>query len=134
MIDIYTDASVKHGKAVTAFFIISESNFVGSGVNFYKHVDSSLQAEVLAIRDGLKYICDSEVKDNFYSLCSDSQLAMQLITEGSENAPKAIDSVCNEIRSLSDLLNLHYITIKGHQTNHNPNKVVDLICNFLNEG
>lgn len=133
MLEIYTDASVSKGNAVATCFVTSTDNFVGYNTFEYVGVNSSLHGELLGIRDGLKYASKCAKKKERLTVYSDSNSAIQLIKSkrlDSKNA-KPFKSIVTEINSLCNDYSVNFLLIKGHQIEHNPNKVVDLMSNTV---
>lgn len=126
-IEIYTDASVTDKKAVTSCLILTADNYLGCTSSKYDNVSTSLQGELLAIRDSLKYLREIGKRAPVTINC-DSHSAISLVQ--SPDARK-FRKLLDEIHSLEEGLDITYSLIKGHQVEHNPNKVVDLICNTV---
>ena len=126
-IEMYTDASVANKHAVTSCLLLTTDNFLGCSSKEYSNVNTSLQGELLAIRDGLEYL-NSTGKRATVQLYCDSFAALQLVEDPD---PKKFRKLIDEIHQLTVGLDIKYNLIQGHQVGHNPNKVVDLICNTV---
>ena len=126
-IEIYTDASVANKQAVTSCLLLTADNYLGCSSEKYENVATSLQGELLAIRDSLKYLISIGKKAPVLINC-DSYAALQLIQD---KDPKKFRKILDEIHHLERGFDITYKLIQGHQVEHNPNKVVDLICNTL---
>lgn len=135
MIEIYTDASVAKGKAVATCFIISTDYFIGYDSFEYIGVNSSLHGELLGIRDGLKYACKLVRMNEPITVYCDSNSALDLIkTRNHKRDSKSstqFKTIVSEIQEICKEHFVNFLLIKGHQTGHNPNKVVDLVSNTL---
>ena len=131
MIEVYTDASVSNRKAVVTCLALEPSSFIGCNVNEYTNVASSLHGELLGIRDALEYVLKhTELTDPIVIYC-DSNTALEMVNK---RTSKNSDRYSNIIRDIRKLKETHEVTlklIKGHQSAHNPNKVVDLISNSV---
>ena len=127
VIEIYTDTSVAKGTAITTCLLLSSDLFLGMDTNTYKNIETSLHGELLAMRDGLSYL-KSTGKSGDVILHSDSATAINLVTSKSPNKFKGL---IQEIKSLEIGSSVKYKLIRGHQITHNPNKVVDLVCNTV---
>jgi len=133
MVEIYTDASVSSGNAVASCFVITEDYFLGYNSFSYSDVNSSLHGELLGIRDGLKYALGVTKDNDCIVVYCDSNSALQLIDS------KRLDSKNNKqfktlLSDIHDLCKGHFVNfllIKGHQIEHNPNKIVDLMSNTV---
>lgn len=131
MIEVYTDASVARGAAMVTCFIITSDQFIGANTTKYTNIGSSLQAEFLGIRDGIRYVSDRKKSDDIVVYC-DSQSAIDLIQRRDDTGVDVpFANVVDEILTLCSGRNVSFILIKGHQLSHNPNKVVDLMSNSL---
>lgn len=133
MTEIYTDASVSSGKAVATCFIVSSEYFLGYNSFAYSGVNSSLHGELLGIRDGLKYALQSVKKNEPIVVYCDSNSALQLIKSKKANVKcnRQFNSLVTEINNLCKDHFINFLLIRGHQVEHNPNKVVDLISNTV---
>ena len=133
MLEVYTDVSVSKGSAVATCLVASTDNFVGYNTFEYSDIHSSLHGELLAIRDGLKYATENCTINETLTVYSDSNSALQRVKSRSceSNATKHLKSIITEICSLCDDYTVNFLLIKGHQIEHNPNKVVDLMSNTV---
>lgn len=132
MIDVYTDASVSHGSAIATVFVLSPNYFIGLQSFRYEKVSSSLQGELLGIRDGLAYAIEHSKEPDHYNVYCDSLSAINLILSNEINGKsKQFKTILDSIKSLCNGNDIEFKLIKGHQVNHNPNKVVDLISNSI---
>lgn len=132
MVEVYTDASVAKGSAVVSCFMVTSDQFIGAETTHYDNVDSSLQAELYGIRDGVKYVVKKPELNDIVVYC-DSQSALDLVQQRCDNVEGStlFKNIVDEILTLSQGKNISFILIKGHQLSHNPNKVVDLMSNSL---
>lgn len=131
MFEIYTDASVSKGKAVATCLVISTDAFLGYEVNNYTDVTSSLHGELLGILDGIRYAKQNALtpKDNV-TLYSDSCSAVSLLNSKTTNNVFSKNLV-KQIHAECDGYNVQFKLVQGHQSAHNPNKVVDLTSNSV---
>lgn len=126
MIEIYTDASVAEHQAVTTCLLLSDSQFIGYNVIQHIKIRSTLQSELLGIKEALAYADSKNLLQDFTTLYCDSVAAVELVNREDLSGCKYSDIV----KDIKDIKNSHNITIKyykGHQSCHNPNKVVDLV-------
>lgn len=133
MIEVYTDASVAKGKAVATCFVISSDNFIGYNSFEYKNVSSSLQGELLGIRDGIEYAIKCVPSREPVTVYCDSNSALSLVKCKNNDAKNAkrFKEIVADIHLLCKNRCVNFLLIKGHQMEHNPNKVVDLISNSV---
>jgi ribonuclease HI len=133
MIDLYTDVSVCKGSAVATCFVISTDYFLGYNSFKYESVNSSLQGELMGIRDGLSYVKSLTKSHELINVYSDSYSAVQLIkSKGyTSKGNKQFETLVSDIQKLCNGQNVNFLLIRGHQVEHNPNKVVDLISNSV---
>lgn len=133
MTEIYTDASVGSGKAVATCFIVTTDYFLGYKSFEYSGVNSSLHGELLGIKDGITYALEHVKKNEPIIVYCDSNSALQLIKSKKANAKsgKQFNSLVTEINNLCKGHFINFLLIRGHQVEHNPNKVVDLISNTV---
>ena len=126
-IDIYTDASVANSKAVTSCLLLTDDYYLGCSSKKYDNVVTSLHGELLGIRDAILYLINTG-KEAPATIHCDSYTAIKCVQDPeSTKFRKLID----EIHQLESGRNITYELIRGHQIEHNPNKVVDLICNTI---
>ena len=131
MTEVYTDASVSNGKAVVTCLVLNPTSFIGCDVNDYTNIKSSLQGELLGIRDALKYaLSHIESAEEIVVYC-DSNAALEIVNSISTYKPDKFSNIVKDIIRLTTGRTVKYELIKGHQAEHNPNKVVDLICNSV---
>lgn len=131
MIEVYTDASVFKGLAVCTCFVVTSDQFIGAKTKSYNNINSSLQGELLGIRECLDYVLNRTESGNIVVYC-DSQSAIDLIERRRDGEEGCLFSnIVDEILTLERERDVSFILIKGHQINHNPNKVVDLMSNSL---
>lgn len=135
MVNIYTDASVRNGKAVATCFIITSKTFIGHNVFEFDNVDTSTLGEIMGAINSIKYAESvTDMSDEIY-LFSDSY-AMRNLLKHDIKASQYSQVVLyreqlSELKELINKYNIQIKLIKGHQINHNPNKVVDLISNSV---
>ena len=133
MLTIYTDMSRRHNVVATSCLILSTKNFLGYNVRQHEGVDNSIVGELVGIADGLDYAVQSGcVHDgDKVVICCDSQPTLSMLETARSKSirPKRyvvyIDDVLDRCRGL----NVTFQYIKGHQLDHNPNKIVDLSSN-----
>lgn len=127
---IFTDVSVKDNKAVTTCLILSDTVFIGYAIQAFEDVTSSVQGELLGILHGLRYArehCSSYVEQ---VLCyTDSQSAINILRNPKLSKSQSCKDVANCILEETSDIDVSYELIVGHQQQHNPNKVVDLVSN-----
>ena len=133
MIEVYTDASVAKGRAIATCFIISSQNFIGCDSFEYSDVKSSLHGELLGIRDGLAYAIKSVPGNEPITVYCDSNSALMLVKQKNPEVKtsKKFKEILTDVKSLTQGRCVNYILIRGHQIEHNPNKVVDLVSNSV---
>lgn len=134
MYELYTDAAVSKGNAVATCFLLGSDNYLGYNSFEYQNISSSLHSELLGIRDGLRYAKQVGVQStDILTVYSDSNSAIQLITKQKEDptVPRKFKNIVTDINSECEGMLVSFRLIQGHQTNHNPNKVVDLSSNTI---
>lgn len=131
MFEIYTDASVSNGNAVSTCLVISPDAFIGYTVNKYTNISSSLHGELLGILDGIRYAKAAVLKpEDAAILYSDSNSAVSLLN--SKKYSNAVDpNILKSIYEECTNYNITFEVVKGHQSSHNPNKIVDLTSNTV---
>lgn len=131
MFEIYTDASVSNGNAVSTCLVISPDAFLGYTVNQYTDITSSLHGELLGILDGIRYAKKTVLKpDDKAVLYSDSNSAVSLLNSKKTNSAVGAD-IIQDIYAECSNYNITFEVVKGHQSSHNPNKIVDLTSNTV---
>ena len=131
MIEVYTDASVSNGKAVTSCIVLDPKTFIGYNVKHFSNVSSSLQGELLGIREALKYVVNHTEPASDIIIYCDSNAALELVNLNDDTKPVRFTKIITDIRKYKSIVNVKFQLIKGHQSTHNPNKVVDLISNSV---
>lgn len=133
MIEIYTDASVSKGNAVATCFVLSSEFFLGCNTFVYDNVSSSLHGELLGIRDGVAYALESDKSKAPITVYCDSNSALTLVKSKCIDARTSgrFKSILEDIKKLTKGRCVNYLLIRGHQKEHNPNKVVDLTSNSV---
>lgn len=135
MVKIYTDASVGNGKAVATCFVISSKSFLGHNVFEFSNIDTSTLGEILGAIESIKYTAEHVDTTDKISLYTDSSAVRNLLKHDLRNSTYEQVVLYREyLLELKQLIDKYRITvklIKGHQTGHNPNKVVDLISNSV---
>ena len=140
MVRIFTDASVANGKGVSTCFILTDTNFLGYNTFTYESVRTSVEGELLGILNAIKYYNTLNCEDSEIIIYCDSIHAINLVADFEAGLTSTQIRIYNKIlRELVEAKQMYPISlelIQGHQTTHNPNKVVDLISNstlsFLN--
>lgn len=125
MINVYTDASVSSGVAITTCMLLSDKAFIGFDTNTYNDIPASQIGEILAIRDGLRLYDMVEVKDPTIVLYTDHEYAVRLISDGDSSKLPDAKEILDEILEYVRKYNVCVEHITAHQTKHNPNKIVD---------
>lgn len=129
MVSVYTDASVRKGKAVASCFVISDDSFIGYRVFEYTNVCSALQGEMFAIRDALTYVVDELGYTDEIDFYCDSEAAIKQVTC---TAPIALfKNVVLKIVEKTKKAKVNFLYVRGHQYNRNANKIVDLTSNSV---
>lgn len=133
MIEVYTDASVAKGRAIATCFIISSQNFIGCDSFEYSDIKSSLHGELLGIRDGLSYAIKSVPGNEPITVYCDSNSALMLVKSKNPEVKtsKKFKEILTDVKRLTQGRCVNYLLIRGHQIEHNPNKVVDLVSNSV---
>lgn len=133
MIEVYTDASVSHGNAVATVFVTSSEMFIGFNSFEYSGVNSSLHGELLGMRDGIRYAISNNPNRLPITVYCDSASALSLVKglNAGDKKSKQFKNLVAEIHSICKGYSINFLLIKGHQMEHNPNKVVDLISNSV---
>ena len=137
MISIYTDASISKGRCVSTCFVITDKCFLGYNTFMYDNIDTSVRGELLGAINAIKYVkgLDIDVAESDCVLYSDSINAINLVRQyRDKNMNKQVRiyyDLLEELVILLDTCNVTLKHIKGHQLNHNPNKVVDMISNSM---
>ena len=128
MVNVYTDASVAHGKSVNTTFIIDDNCFLGCETFSHAPVSTSLEGELYGINDALDYIIKHYGDTNLpMVLWCDSDAAISYI----DKQATEYTSIVNSIKSKMTKLDLELKLIRGHQVKKNPNKVVDILSNSI---
>lgn len=135
MIKIYTDASVGNNKAVATCFVITSKSFIGHNVFEFNNIDTSTLGEIKGAIESIKYTAESIDMSDRVSLYTDSSAVRNLLKHDlNKSTYEQVNLYRKELQELKRLVDKYKITvklIKGHQTGHNPNKVVDLISNSV---
>lgn len=132
MIEIYTDVSIAKGHGVATCFILTPVNFMGYNTFEYTDINSSLQGELFGIRDGLKYALSVLDTEDVMTVYCDNKAAIALIQAVMENKSiTKFKTIVNNIVKMCEGKDIRFVLIQGHQTSHNPNKIVDLISNSV---
>ncbi len=125
MIEVYTDVSVRNGNAVATCFILTSTHFIGSRTFEYKNVCSTLQGELLGLLDAIRFLKKVTVVKEPIRMFCDSEDALKQVN-GCSKSP-TFKSLVASIHSECENVDVEFKYVKGHQRNHNPNKVVDLV-------
>ena len=132
MIKIFTDASVAHGKGVSTCFILTDYNYLGYNTFTYENVKTSVEGELLGILNAIRYFDTLGYNDEVVIYC-DSIHAITLIQNmeaGQTNSQiNLYKKILRELVGLKRKYSMSIELIQGHQTTHNPNKIVDLVSN-----
>lgn len=135
MIKIYTDASVGKNKAVATCFVLTNKSFIGHNVFELDNIETSTLGEILGATKSILYTADVTDMDDDITLYTDSYAVRNLLKyDIAKSDYEQVDMYRSELATLKVLIDKYHIKvklIKGHQTNHNPNKVVDLISNSV---
>lgn len=124
MIQIYTDASVKDGKAHGGMLVLTDSNYMGYNVCYYGDVTPQV-AEIRACVDAIDYastLCPA-MRDEETTLFCDNETVVEIV-----NAPEYSGKLAYEISKLKEKLTEYGIRLKyirGHSVDLNPNVTVD---------
>ena len=130
--ELYTDASVANNTAVATCLLLGSTNYIGYNSYNYEYVTSSLHAELLGILDGLRFARASGLSTNNYlTVYSDSNSAIQIITNKKHRKPQQFRQIIANINKECEHIFVTFKLIKGHQLEHNPNKIVDLTSNTI---
>lgn len=132
MVEIYTDVSLAKGRGVATCFVMSSTSYIGYNMFEYTALNSSLQGELLGIRDGIKYVASLNTANEPVTLYCDNKAAISLIN--SKLAGKSINKferIVTDIVKAQGKMCVEYKLIQGHQSSHNPNKIVDLMSNSV---
>lgn len=131
MINVYSDASVSSGIAIVTVIVLTDSAFLGYRTAQFSGINTSLHGELLGILEGVNYINTLDLGDNdivFHTDCID---AVRLINDETTKVPKYAENLLNEIKELIDGVCVSIEHIQGHQMEHNPNKIVDLVSRTI---
>ena len=79
MVEIYTDVSLAKGRGVATCFVMSSTSYIGYNMFEYTALNSSLQGELLGIRDGIKYVASLNTTNEPVTLYCDNKAAIGLI-------------------------------------------------------
>lgn len=129
MVSVYTDVSLRKGKAVATCLVMTTTTFIGYRTFEYDNVCTTMQGELLGILDGLRYLesCSDILGDDSVEVLCDSEAALGQIN-GTANS-KLYQSTVAEIHKLLPNNHVEFNLIRGHQMQHNSNKVVDKVSN-----
>lgn len=134
MIQIFTDASVKKTTAVTVCFVLTDSNYIGYNTFQHEKITTSVLGEILGAIDALSYAKERiNLVDEDVTLFCDSNALLNLMKCNLEttNNKQAL-MYRDELQLLQSLIEENGVKlelIRGHAIDHNPNKVVDRLCN-----
>ena len=132
MVEVYTDVSIAKGHGVATCFVVSNVNYMGYNTFEYTSINSSLQGELLGIRDGLKYTATLNTTNEPVTVYCDNKAAVALINDKLAGRPiNKFERLVSEILKIQGEVSTEYKLIQGHQTGHNPNKIVDLVSNSI---
>ena len=133
MIEIFTDASVNKATAIATCFCMNDSTFIGHKIFENKDIHNSQLGELFGAVKAIEYAYHQfDLTGDSVVLYTDSQ---QLIDSLTYDVSKYDDEACETInnyylqryREYVKMFNIDVQKIQGHQRQHNPNKVVDLI-------
>lgn len=136
MLEIYTDASVGHGKAVSTCILLTDKNFVGYRTFEFTDVTTSIHGEIRGAISALRYAESvGPINSESVTLFVDSIALLNLLKcDLRFTTNKQAQLYAKELAELHELVDKYKVSmrlIRGHKLNHNPNKVVDLISNSM---
>jgi len=131
MIYIYSDATTTNGHAVCTSFIITDTTYLGVVTQNYDNVFGSIHGELLAIKQGLDYICNLDLNDEDVVIYTDNREALQHIQSATKS--KHFQRLLASINDFKDKYNIQFCYIEGHSSEHNPNKTVDILARRVNK-
>lgn len=134
MIEIFTDASVKKSTAVTVCFILTNDNYIGYNSVTHEKITTSVLGEILGAIDAIQYASERlNLKSDDVTLYCDSNAMLNLVKcDLNHTTNKQAIMYRQELQLLQSLAkenNIYMELIRGHAIDHNPNKVVDRLCN-----
>ena len=133
MTEIFTDASVNNEAAVATCFCVDDKMFLGHSIFTSTEIHRSQLGELFGAVCALEYV-DNQLGlgSDAMTLYTDSQFLIDIldtdVTWHDDDASVAIfNDYLNKFRAYVATYSIDVKLIPGHQTSHNPNKVVDLI-------
>lgn len=135
MVEIFTDAStsVSAGIAISCCLVMEDNKFIGQRVTNHKS-HTSVFGEVLGAISALEYAQSKISIDDAILYCDSSAVIDLLQQDLDKSVDRQVDLYRPYLIRLRSLLDEHGVKIalyRGHQDTHNPNKVVDLVCNSV---
>lgn len=130
MIHIYTDTTISNNTAFCTSFIITDTNFLGFITKVYNNVRGSINGELLAILQGLRYLRKFPFRDDV-TVYTDSKEAIQHINH--QTHEEHYKSIILEIDQFKKESTVIFSYIKGHSLVHSPNKIVDLTSRSIKD-
>lgn len=119
--------------AATSIFL-TEDTYRGMLTNIYT-VESTTEGELKAIWQALKYAVTSYPDENDLEIISDCQSLVGVFKKLLKGSPLYSDAkyydIWVDIMRMCEGKNVSCSHIKGHQVEHNPNKVCDLVSSFI---
>lgn len=133
MVEIFTDATTSGGIAISCCIVMEDNKFIGQRVIRHKS-DTSVCSEVLGAISALEYAKTKVTIDNAILYCDSSAVIDLLSYNVDKSRNGQVAKYREHLKQLKKLRDEHGVQItlyRGHQTTHNPNKVVDLVCNSV---
>lgn len=134
MVNIYTDASVSTNVAAITHLVLSDDMFIGYNYMTVPNVYKSYIGELVGVREGLKYYLSLKKDPTTVTVYTDSDKVMELMEYPIGKLNGAVYKLCSEIKELCEQCDAtveHYV---GHQSNQNPNQIVDHMARSVLRG
>lgn len=129
---IYTDGTlIKRGEGLAISVILSETHYIGLVVQKCKSAFAP-EAELFAIHQSLKYLDERNILCDKMLLFTDAEYWVvvynNIMNSGGYIPPKIENKeIWRYIISIARKYKLSFEYIVGHQIDHNPNKLCDIM-------
>lgn len=135
MIHAYSDSGTFIGHSgtisVATSLFLTESTYIDTLTKVYRDVESTTEGELLGICQSLEYLTTKYPNEIDIEVITDSEtLANRYLQYLAGKKPKKSIKYFERWRRLMELSKDKNITvshIRGHQDEHNPNKVCDML-------
>lgn len=139
---VYTDGagSFEKKQAGCAYYIMSETDFIGSDYKTLKDTHNPTQAETISVGLAANYLLDNvefqkDDRVEFYIDCVSTISYCRKYTKEEPNSRVAsnnrrVVSAISYLRTLNEKTSIYFFKVKGHKAVANPNSYVDRLAKF----